>query len=125
MKKVLVIVLAAMCVMSCGQRRAAKSQESQKEADQKEVMQHECCGHHGAEGCPAEVTGEECKHADANCDNRQELQNACEQIDKTVKEATETLKKEAEAAKAESATVEQLGKKKDPKPIKPVPNPYK
>ena len=129
MKKVFVIVIAAMCVMSCGQRRAAKSQESSQQeaapAEAAEVVEHQCCGHHGAEGCPAEVSGKECGHADAGCDNRQELQKACETIDKTVKEATATMKKEAEAAKAESATVTQLGKKADPKPKKPVPNPYK
>ena len=129
MKKVFVIVIAAMCVMSCGQRRAAKSQESSQQeaapAEAAEVVEHQCCGHHGAEGCPAEVSGKECGHADAGCDNRQELQKACETIDKTVKEATATMKKEAEAAKSEAATIEQVGKKKDPKPIKPVPNPNK
>ena len=129
MKKVLFIALAVMLIAGCGQRRAAKSQESSQQeaapAEAAEVVEHQCCGHHGAEGCPAEVSGTECGHAEAGCDNRQELQKACEKIEKTVKEATATMKKEAEAAKSEAATIEQVGKKKDPKPIKPVPNPNK
>ena len=131
MKKIFVIVIAAMCVMSCGQRRAAKSQESQKEPCQKEemeVVEHQCCGHHGAEGCPAEVTGKECEHADAEgeCQHAsKELEEACRKVDQTVKEAAANMEKECEKAKSDGAKVIPMGKKADPKPIKPVPKPKK
>lgn len=102
MKKVLIIAIAAMCVMSCGQRRAAKSQESEKAScpkDTMEVVEHSCCGNH--EACQAEQP------------HRATLND--------LKEA----QKEIEATKAEGVTVVKHGKKADPKPIKPVPNPYK
>ena len=126
MKKVLFIAVAVMLVAGCGQRKAAKSQESEKASCQKEnteAVEHACCGHHGAEGCPAEVAGKKCEHA------AQEVQNACEQVEKVAKEAAETVKKEvengAEKVESEGVTIVNRGKKQDPKPIKPVPIPKK
>ena len=107
MKKVLIIAIAAMCVMSCGQRRAAKSQESEKAScpkDTMEVVEHSCCGHHGEGGCEAG-----------------KLERVCDEIEK----AADAVEQAAETAESKGVTVVKHGKKADPKPIKPVPNPYK
>ena len=126
MKKVLFIAVAVMLVAGCGQRKAAKSQESEKASCQKEnteAVEHACCGHHGEGTCPKEAVEKECQHA------AQEVKEACEQVEKAVKEAAETVKKEvekgAEKVESEGVTVVNLGKKQDPKPIKPVPIPKK
>lgn len=117
MKKVLIIAVAALCVMSCGQRKAAKSQEAEKAAPQETVEQASCCG--GSECSPAEAVAKECDNA------AKQTEEMCKTVDKAVKEATATMKKQAEAAQAEAENVEQLGRKADPKPIKPVPKPKK
>ena len=111
MKKVLVIVIAAMCVMSCGQRKAAKSQETKKAACQKEnteVVEHACCGHHGAEGCPEEITKAKVEEA------TQKVEEACEKVEKA-----------AEKVESEGVKIEQMGEKQRRERPRPVPNPYK
>ena len=130
MKKVLFIALAVILVAGCGQRRAAKSQESQKEscaAEASEVVEHKCCGHHGAEGCPAEVSGKECGHADAksDCNHAEKVLDKVEEVCDQIEKAADNVEEAAEQAEPKGATVVQLGKKADPKPIKPVPIPKK
>ncbi len=128
MKKVLIIAIAAMCVVACGPRRNAKSQEAQKEAEQSEKVEHACCGNHGEAGCPAEavqkeseqLVGDACQKVEEACEK---VEEACEKAEQTTKKAAETVKKESENAKSEGMTVVPLGKKADPKPIKPVPKP--
>ena len=121
MKKVLIIAIAAMCVVACGPRRGAKSQAAQKEAEQSEKVEHACCGNHGEAGCPAEAVQKECEQAVG--DACQKVEEACEKAEQTTKKASETVKKESEEVKKEGMTVVPLGRKADPKPIKPVPKP--
>ena len=100
MKKLLIIAVAAMCVVACGPRKGAKSQESQKEAAKIENT---------------DSTKKDCAIA---------AEKAAETVE-AVKKEVETAKKEAESVKEEAVQVEQLGRKAEPKPRKPVPNPYK
>ena len=128
MKKVLIIAIAAMCVVACGPRRSAKSQATQKEAEQSEQVQHACCGHHAEAGCPAEAVQKECEQAVGDaCQKVEEacekVEEACEKAEQTTKKAARTVQKECETVKSEGMTVVPLGKKADPKPIKPVPKP--
>ncbi|MBP5488802.1 MAG: hypothetical protein J6X77_04440 [Bacteroidales bacterium] len=125
MKKVLIIALAVMCVAACGPRRSGKSQENQKDACQKEVVEHKCCGHASEGACPSEETGEKCPHASVSgeCQHTHEAVKECaEKAEQCAKETKECAK---EAAKEGAATVEQLERQTQPKPVKPVPNPYK
>ncbi|MBR6457907.1 MAG: hypothetical protein IKS71_04850 [Bacteroidales bacterium] len=110
MKKLFIITLAVMCLAGCGQRRGAKSQETQKETAQKDTI--EAVEHH----CASEVEcerpcGHQCEH------------HAVKQAEQVAKEVADTVKKEVE--KAEGAKAIPMGKRPDPKPIKPVPIPHK
>ena len=128
MKKVLIIAIAAMCVVACGPRRNAKSQAAQKEAEKSEKVEHSCCGNHSEAGCPAEAVQKECEQAVGDaCQKVEEacekVEEACEKAEQTTKKAARTVQKECETVKSEGMTVVPLGKKADPKPIKPVPKP--
>ena len=125
MKKLLIIAVAAMCVVACGPRRSAKSQESQKDAtniENTEASEQHCCGHHGIDGCAKEAAEKDCAIA---AEKAAETVEAVKKEVETAKKEVETVKKEAESVKEEAVQVEQLGRKAEPKPRKPVPNPYK
>ncbi|MBO4465051.1 MAG: membrane lipoprotein lipid attachment site-containing protein [Bacteroidales bacterium] len=118
MKKVLFIAVAVMLVAGCGQRRAAKSQESEKAACQKDTMEaveHHCCGHHGEEGCPSEKLEKACNHAS------QQIEEACEKVEK----AADAVEQAAETVESQGLVIEQKGEKPRHDRPRPVPNPYK
>ena len=114
MNKVLIIAIAAMCVVACGPRRNAKSQAAQKDAAQTETVEQPCCANHSEGTCQEEVNGKCAKEV---------VEEVIEAGHKAEKEVKESAQKECE--KVEGIKVEQIGRKADPKPIKPVPKPKK
>ncbi|MBO4605285.1 MAG: hypothetical protein J5667_01935 [Bacteroidales bacterium] len=128
MKKVLIIAIAVLCVAACGPRRSAKSQEVQKDACQKENVEQPCCGHHVEGTCPDAVNGK-CDHSQKAGECAKEAKDAVQEVveagHKAENCAKETAKCVKETTEEGAATVEQLGRKADPKPIKPVPKPKK
>ena len=118
MKKVLFIAVAVIIVAGCGQRRAAKTQESEKAACQKEateVVEHHCCGHHGEGDCPSEKLEKACDHAS------QKIEDACDKIEK----AADAVEQAAEEAESKGMVIENIGERPKRERHKPVPNPYK
>ena len=114
MNKVLIIAIAAMCVVACGPRRNAKSQAAQKDAAQTETVEQPCCANHSEGTCQEEVNGKCAKEV---------VKEVIEAGHKAEKEVKESVGKECE--KVDGIKVEQIGRKADPKPIKPVPKPKK
>ena len=111
MKKLIIIAMAVLCVASCGQRRAAKTQGSEQKdsvKDSIEVVQGDCCSGQKHGECDEMVRDEQCTHA---------TEKAPASVD-CKKETTSECAKEASGK--EGVTVVQLGKKPGPKPIKPV-----